>query len=292
MLVTGVPRSGTTWVARQLAGASGAALPGREPMNPRGRQYALGATLTGWSRLTRVTPRQRRALVSCYAGVNAKTFSRYGIRQWAAPLPGTRVVVKDPFAVLSVRTIHEVTGAIPVLVYRHPAAVLASYRRMGWGADYDEVSALPDFVAASPDPVPGVDDEVREMAEFWRFCNLTALRDLDEIGVGVVVAHAEVAAGGDASLRRLGQAVGLRIAATPGDSPARTGAAPAPRPDAAAEARVLHDFHRDPAGVAEEWRRWVAADEVAQMESIGGDVLAMLEERRLSFLPERKGTAS
>ena len=56
ILVTGVPRSGTTWLARLLAGSPGTALAGREPMNPRGRQYALGGTLTGWARLSDLTP--------------------------------------------------------------------------------------------------------------------------------------------------------------------------------------------------------------------------------------------
>ena len=46
ILVTGVPRSGNTWLARLLATSPGTAMAGREPMNPRGRQYALGGTLT------------------------------------------------------------------------------------------------------------------------------------------------------------------------------------------------------------------------------------------------------
>ena len=59
ILVTGVPRSGNTWLARLLARSPGTALAGREPMNPRGRQYALGKTLHGWTRLTEPTTRQR-----------------------------------------------------------------------------------------------------------------------------------------------------------------------------------------------------------------------------------------
>ena len=37
-------------------------------MNPRGKQYALGGTLDGWTRLTDPTPRQRLLLRAAYRG--------------------------------------------------------------------------------------------------------------------------------------------------------------------------------------------------------------------------------
>ena len=51
VLVTGMPRSGTTWLARELARARRSGLPGREPMNPREGQFALGGTVSGWTQL-------------------------------------------------------------------------------------------------------------------------------------------------------------------------------------------------------------------------------------------------
>ena len=132
ILVTGVPRSGNTWLARLLALSPGTALAGREPMNPRGRQYALGGSLDGWTRLTDASPYQRFLLRTAYQGWNPMVFSRFGARQWAGPLPQTRLVVKDPYALLSLRCVVAATGATPVLVYRHPGAVLASYRRVAW----------------------------------------------------------------------------------------------------------------------------------------------------------------
>jgi Sulfotransferase family len=155
LLVTGVPRSGTTWLARQLAGAAGTALTGREPMNPHEGQYALGGAIQAWARLVRPTPAETRALRRAYRGRTPRVYGRYGSRQWAAAWPGTRLVVKDPFAVLSVAAVHRVTGALPVLVYRHPGAVLASYRRMGWSPDVREIlAAVPDARDSFPgDPV-------------------------------------------------------------------------------------------------------------------------------------------
>lgn len=78
VLVTGMPRSGSTWTARLIATAHRASLPGREPMNARNRQYALAGTLDGWTRLGSLSARQSIALRASYAGVNPFTFSRYG----------------------------------------------------------------------------------------------------------------------------------------------------------------------------------------------------------------------
>ena len=47
ILVTGVPRSGTTWLARWLARGGGMALTGREPMNPEATSTDLRGPSTG-----------------------------------------------------------------------------------------------------------------------------------------------------------------------------------------------------------------------------------------------------
>lgn len=269
ILVTGVPRSGTTWLARTLAASPGTAMPGREPMNPRGRQYALGGTLTAWTRLESPTPAQVRALRRCYAGLEPRTFSRYGIRQWAAPLPETRVVVKDPFALLAVETVHRVTGAVPVVVYRPAGAVLASYRRMGWRPDVEEVVAL-------GAPPPAGEGDVAAMAAFWSFLHAEALAALDRAGCGLVVAHDELLAGGEAAVGVLRSALGLR--------PPRRQAAPAPaRTERAAG---LHDFDRAPEELAEGWRRELAPGEAEAIAEATAAVAGQLAARRLRVLGE------
>ena len=183
ILVTGVPRSGTTWLARLLAHAPRTALAGREPMNPRAHQFALAGTLTGWTRLTGVTPRQRLALVTSYRGLNPLVYSRYGQRQWAAPLPRTSVVVKDPFAMASLATVHDITDALPVLLVRHPGAVLSSYRRMGWSPDLDEIAPL--ALEHLGEDVRPSGDAATDMAVFWSTLHRLALLDLR--GTGAVV---------------------------------------------------------------------------------------------------------
>lgn len=278
--MTGVPRSGTTWLARLLALSRGAALAGREPMNPRGRQYALGGTLTGWTRLSEPTPRQRRLLRAAYRGRNPWVHSRYGHRQWAAPLPGTTVVVKDPYALLSTAAVARATGARPVLVYRHPGAVLASYRRVGWTPRLDEVARVveaerPGASRGAPRlPGPGEPLGVEAMAWFWSELHWLALADAARAGT-VVVSHGELAAGGPAAGRVLADHLGLTWSDAMAAELARDSAG------APLVAARLHNLERAPAAVAEEWRTRLEDAEVDRLEELAGATLAQLDAARL-----------
>ncbi|RJK97892.1 sulfotransferase [Vallicoccus soli] len=273
VLVTGVPRSGTTWLARRLATARGAGMPGREPMNPRGGQWGLGGTLTGWTQLDEPTPRQARLLRRAYRGLEPRTWSRYGVRAHVAALPGGRVVVKDPFALLSLPAVVRTTGAVPVLVYRHPGAVLASYRRMGWRADTAELRRLQGRPAAGD----GALDDVTAMGEFWAELHRRALARGGEVPGLRVVAHAELAEGGDAALHRLMASVGLR--------PRRTAPAPAGEAPTGPRAGGLHDFRRSAQEVAQGWRAALAPGEEEALAALTADVWDALEAARLPLGP-------
>jgi hypothetical protein len=294
VLVTGVPRSGTTWLARWLAGGRGMALAGREPMNPRAGQYALGGTLDGWARLTTLTGRQRRALVTAYRGLNPWVYSRYGARQWKAPWPGTRLVVKDPFALLSVPAVVAETRALPVVVYRHPAAVLASYRRMGWHPDLAELRAVLEPLGGSWSTALPADEAMGEaegteamrqaeaMARFWAVLHDLALDDLDATRTdAVVVAHHEIAASGRAGGLRLAERLGVgwtgemerELAKESGRDPLTEVSETQPH-------TVLHDFERPPAEVAEAWRSRLDPAEVALVERLTEETRRRVEERR------------
>lgn len=284
LLVTGMPRSGTTWLARLLASAPGTALTGREPMNPRGRQYALAGTLDGWARLEEPNSRQSRGLRSSYRGFNPLVYSRYGHRQWAALLPGTRIVVKDPFAMLSIPAVHRLTGATSLLLFRHPGAALTSYRRMGWSPDVAEIEPIiADFtVRNGPQPgvapPPGNADETGLMAWFWNALYGIALFDADRLGSVVVVAHEDVAEGGESFARGLFHHLDLTWDPRIGEQLSRRGA---PRQ---VDMNALHNFDRNPAQVAREWETKVNDDERAQLERETRVVLGMLRER--AFHPQ------
>lgn len=284
VLVTGVPRSGTTWLARLLSMARGAALTGREPMNPRGRQYALGGTLEGWTNLRHVTDRQRRLLRRAYRGLSPWVYSRYGHRQWAAPLPWTRLVVKDPFALLSLPTIREVTGAQPVVVYRHPGAVLVSYRRMGWKPDLGELRPLvrsylsavggSEYVAELP--APGEVDEAEAFGRCWSALYGIACDSLAEVPETIVVAHEELAHGGQVAVQRLFESSNLSWSSSATSELAHE--------ESAGEQTAgssLHEFNRSPAAAASSWRSRLTAEETRAVEAASQRVRERLDAVRL-----------
>lgn len=249
-------------------------------MNPRGRQYALARTLPGWASLDDLTGRQRRALRSAYRGTNPWVYSRYGRRQWAAILPGTRNILKDPFAMLSLPAIAGATGAVTVLVYRHPGAALASYRRMGWEPDLDELApvarahnaAHPADPPVDEQPRPGEVSEPEAMGHFWNALYGMALNDAARVPGLLIVSHAELAAGGAPAARALLEAVGLEWSVA--------SEAELQQETSAVDSAELHNFNRRPSEVAESWRAQLVPGELEAIESVTTDVRARLEAAR------------
>ncbi len=282
ILVTGMPRSGTTWLARLLATGARTALSGREPMNPRGRQYALGGTLPGWVRLTEPTAQQRRRLRQAYAGVNPWTYSRYGSRQWLAWLPTVRCVVKDPFAMLSIPAVQSIVGARTVLIYRHPGAALASYRRMGWTPDTEELLPIVSQFIADYGSTEGVvlpgdgHDDVSALAWFWSSLYGMALRETTPEMVDVV-SHRELATGGELAVRAMFQVLDLTWTKASQDLMR-------PKGSRDTNERALHNLHRDPAAVADSWRLRLDERDVGRLEEETATVRHLLEKRSLSLL--------
>lgn len=288
ILVTGMPRSGTTWLARLLSSVPGTALTGREPMNPRGRQYALAGTLSGWARIDTLSRRQRRALVTSYAGINPLVYSKYGQRQWAAVLPRVRVIVKDPFAMLSLPAVQEATRARPILVYRHPGAALTSYRRMGWSPDLDELGPIVAGFVRTHGPVTGVEplprganlDEVDAMAWFWNCLYGMALHDRASAEHSLVVSHSDVAQGGTAYAQHLYATLGLKWGEqAAGHLRVQDGDQHSP------DVTTLHNFNRPPERVAHEWEDKVTTSERARIEELTAEVLSLLSQARYRPVP-------
>jgi Sulfotransferase family len=284
VLVTGLPRSGTTWLARELARAPGVALAGREPMNPRGKQFALGGSLSAWTRLGQDTaPETQRLIRRVYRGWEPRVYSRYGVRQWSAPLPRTRLVIKDPFALLSLPFVVDLTGAVAVVLFRHPAALLQSYRRMGWSPALAEAQALGLSSPHQTAPPPFDDDPVGAMAWFWSACYEQVLDDLDGVTGSVVVDHAELSDAGESGVVRVGEACGMGAAHL---RPPHTGRIEAL---ASAARRVrrkkppLHNFERTAEEVARGWRSSLVDGEAERMEALTAQTWSSLRARRLRF---------
>ena len=158
ILVSGLHRSGTTWLGRMLALSSELAYIS-EPLNVHHRQGMLDANVEHW--YTYISSANEAAYLPAFK----KTLQlRYGIwkellslrsprdllrmlRDTFAFIRGRvtrqRVLLKDPFALFSAPWFTEVLGCEVVIVLRHPAAFVSSLKRLDWSFDFADLLAQP-----------------------------------------------------------------------------------------------------------------------------------------------------
>lgn len=146
ILVTGAPRSGTTWIG-DLVGAAEALQVIHEPLNPDTR-WLSPAPARHFVRLdddpeaVRAFRRVldfRRPAADLFAARSrsqlAKAIRLHHAMRSARRL-GARPLVKDPIALLSTDWLHENFGLRVVFVLRHPAGFVSSLNRLGWRTDF------------------------------------------------------------------------------------------------------------------------------------------------------------
>lgn len=246
VLVTGVPRSGTTWAGKVLGLAEGAVYV-NEPDNETVEPYAIRAkrglgrvplvdgaaparyaalwdgAFAGGARPEDLRGRTSRALYRRTRADAAlpEPVRRLGLRAGAAlaePLrsrPAGAVVVKSVFVGLCLDWL--LTGWAPstVLVVKHPLNLLASWVRLGWGPPLQGHPALgPDprqrLAALLPDGVPAPPSD-RFGRLVWQLGALdVALRRQAAAHPGVqVVAHEDLCDDPLAGFRALADRLGL-----------------------------------------------------------------------------------
>jgi hypothetical protein len=156
ILVTGMPRSGTTWVGRMLA-AGGSVGYINEPFNlatspgslriPVGHWYAYISAANEES----ILPPLQQALEFKYPGLRElgrcrnRTDLLHTLRSWRefARSRRRRPLVKEPHAVFSIPWFAERMESDVVVTVRHPAAVVSSWKRLEWSFDFQNLLEQP-----------------------------------------------------------------------------------------------------------------------------------------------------
>ncbi len=192
MLVTGLPRSGTSWTGKMLA-AGGELVYVNEPLNPQhppGRcpgvlraevthrfQYICDDNAAAWLPAFRDTTALRyrwgaqlRANRSPY---DVARMIRYGAAFGFGRLAGRRALLDDPFAVLSAGWFAARLGCRVIALVRDPVAFVASWRRLGWTVYFHELLEQPLLVRDHPEvellrPLVGSQDRLAKAAALWR----------------------------------------------------------------------------------------------------------------------------
>jgi hypothetical protein len=194
ILVTGMPRSGTSWVGKMLD-ASGEVVYIDEPLNVSHRpgqspgvlrapvdsrfRYISEANEHIYLEALRETLRfkyhfrnglrRNRSLADLLRMLrHSSSFTRGRIR-------GRRPLLDDPFAVFSADWFARRLRCQVLVVVRHPAAIISSWKRLGWRADFAPLLRQPAMLADWLEPfrdemeaLRRADDEVAGGALLWR----------------------------------------------------------------------------------------------------------------------------
>jgi hypothetical protein len=182
LLVTGLPRSGTSWAGKMLA-AGGGLVYVNEPLNPQHPpglspgvlnaevshrfQYICRDNEAVWLRAFADTVALRYRFLAELrrnrSPYDLGRMAKYGTAFTVGRLLGRRALLDDPFALFSAAWFSERLGCRTVILVRDPVALVGSWRRLGWRVDPRELLDQPLLVRdhpavrrlaeAGPDPV-------------------------------------------------------------------------------------------------------------------------------------------
>jgi hypothetical protein len=170
VLVTGIPRSGTTWVGKILAQAPHMRYV-HEPFNITKRPCACGIYFDKWFYyLTTENEACYRQHLQHLISASSNQFhllnmlidvrSNNNLRPlkiYFQQLRATRTVVKDPLAYFSSCWLSCTFNMQVVILIRHPAAVANSYKQLGWEHDFSHFLSQPllmrDYLAPFADEI-------------------------------------------------------------------------------------------------------------------------------------------
>jgi hypothetical protein len=191
ILVTGVHRSGTNWMASSLR-ASGEVIYISEPLNILQSPSFFEFSLENW--YTYINEANEGPFLESYRAAfrfHLETVSeirklrsfegsvRLG-KRWLKYLIGRvqsrRPLVRDPFAVFSAPWFVRRLGCRVVVIVRHPAAFVSSLKKLGWTFDFRHLlrqPALMDgrlamFRGEMEAALRAPDDVVRQASLLWR----------------------------------------------------------------------------------------------------------------------------
>jgi hypothetical protein len=171
LLVTGLPRSGTSWVGKMLE-ASGEVVYVNEPMNPQHPpghspgvldarvthrfQYISTEDDAQWRRAFartlglrygfRAELRQNR---SAY---DLARLAKYGTSFTLGRLRGRRAMLDDPFAIFATGWLVQEMGCTAVVLVRDPVSFVGSWRALNWKIHFHELLEQPLLVRDHLEP--------------------------------------------------------------------------------------------------------------------------------------------
>ncbi|GAA3126417.1 hypothetical protein GCM10010466_16640 [Planomonospora alba] len=227
VLVTGLPRSGTSWTGRMLV-AGGELVYVNEPLNPLPRpgrspgvldadvthrfQYIHAGDDEVWLRAFRDTTTLRYRFAAELrrnrAPYDLARMVRYGTAFTFGRLTGRRALLDDPFALLSAGWFAERLGCRVIVLVRDPVAFAGSWKRLGWTVDFRELLDQPALLRDHPRiaelrPLVDCRDHLVRNTALWRVAAAVAADLAARHPQILLVRYEDLAADPVAGFRRL-----------------------------------------------------------------------------------------
>lgn len=293
ILVSGSHRSGTTWVGQLLSAASGVAHL-HEPLNPANRLSWLGVPPqhtfqyidddtpgygSAFDRMMQLRPpvvaQLRTVRTPRNLAANVREIGRAAHWQRSA----TRVLVKDPLALMAADWFAHRYDAFVVLMVRHPAAFAGSLKRLDWRFDFGEFLEQPELMAAHLEPyadeisaaAASPPDIIDQSILLWRCLNSVVAAEARRHPDWLLVRYEDIAAEPEARTRELYGRLGLWWDAAAARAVEQLSSAGNPAEVATTRTR---DVRRDSGAAMWTWRARLKPDEVARLRAGTADVAA------------------
>jgi hypothetical protein len=230
ILVTGVHRSGTTWIGKMLAADPLTAYIS-EPLNVLHRPGVFCAKVLHWYQY--ICEENESEYLSAFQQLldfdyhlwdeirsirSLKDFLRMGrdFRIFSNGLMhGQRVLIKDPFAVFSVPWFTKKLNCKVAITVRHPAAFANSLKRLNWPFDFNDLLnqslLMRDYLEPYRDEMQFIksDDVIGQAALLWRMIYHSVHSTLEQNPDFIVIRHEDLSRDPVNGYRNLYTSLGL-----------------------------------------------------------------------------------
>ncbi len=140
ILISGIHRSGTTWLGKMLALDKSLDVL-HEPFNLGSWSYQLDRKAKFWYTYLPEFDKDeaKRIMDKVFNRANSKLYSKRNLKYYFPFLRKGRILIKDPIASLSSEWIHKNYNTRNIIIVRHPMAFIQSILRVNWDFDFNDL---------------------------------------------------------------------------------------------------------------------------------------------------------
>ncbi|NMC11741.1 MAG: sulfotransferase [Chloroflexi bacterium] len=291
ILVTGVHRSGTTWVGKILC-ASGEAAYISEPLNLWHRPGVMKVPVSGW--YTYITQENESAYLPAFDDIFSYRYHLWAeiqsLKSWHdflrmlrdcniffwGKLLNKRPLLKDPFAAFSIPWFMKRLNCRVVVMVRHPLAFVSSLKRLGWNFNFFDLLEQPllmrDCLAPYRQEILSVhqktDDIIAQGSLLWKLIYQTAYDCQNQHPEVIFARHEDLSRQPFEEFHRLYDELGLHFNSKVEKAILETSSSENPKE---LSQNKVHAVRLDSRSNLDNWKRRLTEDEIERITQLTGE---------------------